>query len=149
MNTADLIDVKTNTEQPSNNILPILFEVRHAIIKWLKNGDQTVIDVLRLPLADGEDQVIEAVLGKGEVEVVLKVLGKSLITETAIGVVWMVTHYDDEEKLIGKTIEITDVPSILRSQFKDAELGLQKLDQLLLSKTNVTTISSNHYGQVF
>lgn len=131
MKIAQRIDVKTDTTPASGNVIPLLFEIRHKIARWLENGEQSVIDLLRIPLAQGEDELIEAALGEGEVHAQLKALGKSVIVETTISGAWLVTHYNSEDEIMGKYVEVTDMPEILKSPPDDVRRGLVKLDEYL------------------
>jgi len=141
MKITELIEVKPITEvnaedvnkfnPATGNVLPLLFEVRHALARWLKSGEQSVIDLRRIPLMPNEEELIEQALGEGEVTTQLIALGKSLINETGIAGVWMLTHYNNDDQIVGKTIEVTDIPSILKSQPADMRQGLKHLDDYL------------------
>jgi hydrogenase-1 operon protein HyaF len=61
----------------------------------------------------------------------LNALGKSNIHETGLAGVWLVEHFNMDGQLVGKFIEITAIPAILKSQPEDIREGLEKLtDQL-------------------
>ena len=101
------------------NVAPLLHEVKHALDNLLKNNETTVIDLRSIPLAPGEEEKILNALGQGEVKSQLDALGPSEIIETQYAGVWVVTHYNDENDIIGRFIEITTIPDILRSQKED------------------------------
>ena len=101
------------------NVAPLLHEVKHALDNLLKNDETTVIDLRSIPLAPGEEEKILNALGQGEVKSQLDALGPSEIIETQYAGVWVVTHYNDENDIIGRFIEITTIPDILRSQKED------------------------------
>ncbi len=137
MNLAQTIDVKFYSTPASGNVLPLLFEIRHGLARWLETGEQTVIDLGHIPLAPGEEELIEATLGKGEVYAQLKVLGSSVIIETTIPGAWLVTHYNNDDEIMGKYVEVTDIPSILKSQQADMQQGLEELDRHLTKVANL------------
>jgi hydrogenase-1 operon protein HyaF len=111
------------------NIRPLLHEIRHALQQWLERGEPTVIDLGRIPMAPGEEaQMIEA-LGCGEVRAQLSALGPSEFCETAYAGVWLVTHFNIDEEITGRYIEITDVPALLRSQPQDMGYALERLTE--------------------
>jgi hydrogenase-1 operon protein HyaF len=58
-------------------------------------------------------------LGRGEVQAQLDALGLSEVTETRYAGVWVVTHYNDEDNIISRFIEVTTIPVILCSQTED------------------------------
>jgi hydrogenase-1 operon protein HyaF len=41
--------------------------------------------------------------------------------------VWLVTHYNSENEVIGKYIEVCDMPQILKAQVEDIRAGLAQL----------------------
>ena len=69
----------------------------------------------------------EAALGAGEISAVLEAMGPSEIRETGYPGVWLVTHFNVDRQLMGKFIEITRVPDLLKSQDVDIADGLQRL----------------------
>jgi len=118
-------------QAPTGNDLPILHEIRHALDRLIESGEPTIIDLRAMPMAPGEEARIESVLGHGEVDARIDALGPSEVRETAIAGVWLVTHYNAEEEILGKFIEITRLPSILESQTEDMRNGLAVLNGLL------------------
>ena len=84
-----------------------------------------------LPLAPGEEKRIEEALGQGELRAELDALGPSTIVETAYPGVWLITHRNTDNEVIGRLIEVTDVPALLRSQPEDIVAGLNRLEREL------------------
>ena len=119
------------SDVPTGNELSVLHEVRHALEKLIVTGEATVIDLRGIPMAPMEEGRIEAVLGKGEVEATLNALGPSEVRETQIPGVWLVVHYNSNAEIMSKFIEITLVPSILKSQEADMRNGLERLQSRL------------------
>lgn len=115
-----------NEFNTGNDIL-ILHEIRHALKKLLEDGQATTIDLRAIPMAPGEEEQIEATLGEGEISVKLNALGPSNIMETKIAGVWLVTHFNEEQEILGKYIEITRVPTLIESQTEDMESSLKRL----------------------
>jgi hydrogenase-1 operon protein HyaF len=133
---------QTNTStfniQTSNeltwNAQPILFEVRHALEELLDSGATSIIDLRSIPLAPGEEETIIDTLGQGEVYARLNALGRSEIYETRYAGVWLVSHFNDDEALVSRFIEITRLPDILRSQHEDISKALNELTRELLAQ---------------
>ena len=113
-----------------NDIL-ILHEIRHALERLLTSDEPTTIDLRALPMAPGEEAKIEAMLGTGEINVTLNALGVSSIIETAIAGVWLITHYNMEDEILGKFIEIARVPSLVSSPIEEIKSGLEQLTERL------------------
>jgi hydrogenase-1 operon protein HyaF len=117
----------------THNVQPLLHEIRHALAQLLDLGNETVIDLRSIPLAPGEEAAIEQALGEGEVRAVLSALGTSDFRETSYPGVWVVTHYNRDEQIVGKFVEITSIPALLRAQTEDMAAGLRRL-QVRLSE---------------
>lgn len=114
-------------EELTWNARPILFEVMHALEALLESGEASIIDLRCIPLAPGEEETILRTLGEGEVHARLDVLGLSEIYETQYAGVWLVTHYNDDESIVSRFIEITRMPDILSSQTEDMSNALIEL----------------------
>lgn len=129
MSSLDAIPV--TEEVASGNVKPLLHEVRHALKRLANGEDGTVIDLQSVPLAPGEEERIEELLGKGEVRAELDALGPSVVQETAYPGVWLVTHRNTEQAVVGRFIEVTHMPELLKSQQADIEHGISRLEQEL------------------
>lgn len=123
-------NIQTSNEL-TQNVRPILFEVRHALDALLDNGETSIIDLRSIPLAPGEEEKIIKTLGQGEVHARLNALGPSEIYETRYAGVWLITHYNEDESIVSRFIEITRMPDILNSQTEDMLKALTDLTQSL------------------
>ena len=110
------------------NVQPILHEIRHALAALSETGETRVIDLRSIPLAPGEEQTIIDTLCCGEVHAKLNALGPSEIYETRFAGVWLITHYNEENTIIGRFIEVTRIPEILQSQDEDIAEALKQLE---------------------
>ena len=70
-------------------------------------------------------------LGQGEVYARLHALGPTEIIESRYPGVWIVVHYNSSDEVIGKFIEVCDIPDLLRSQQDDIREGLEQLQSEL------------------
>jgi hydrogenase-1 operon protein HyaF len=114
-------------DQLTWNVEPLLHEVKHALERLVAEGETSIIDLRSIPLAPGEEERILEILGRGEVVARLNVLGASDVVETEYSGVWIVTHYNDNEETIGRFIEVTRLPEILRSQAEDVAEASERL----------------------
>lgn len=108
-----------NGNELTQNVKPLLHEIKHALESLIENGKTSIIDLRSIPLAPGEEDKILSTLGTGEVQAQLNTLGLSEIIETQYAGVWLVTHYNDDNNIISRFIEVTTMPSILSSQTED------------------------------
>ena len=118
-------------EDLTYNVQPLLHEIRHALVKLLDDGGHTVIDLRSIPLAPGEEQKLLDELGRGEVHAQLSALGSSDFVETRYPGVWVVEHFNSNDEVIGKFIEVCEIPELLRSQQDDIREGLEQLQTQL------------------
>ena len=130
-------NIEVKSTYKTGNVLPLLHEIRHAMRSWLNDGEKTIIDLRAMPMAPGEEDLIIEELGKGEVQARLIALGLSEIYETRFEGVWLVTHYNTENEIIGRYIEITDMPELLKSQQEDVFVSLKKLEIQLEAESSV------------
>ena len=130
-NTSSCGQTACSDELITGNVAPIINEVRHALNKLLEEGEATVIDIRALPLGPGEEQQLESLLGIGEVTATIEAMGRSTINETLFAGVWLVTHRNTEDEILGKFIEITRYPLLLESQTEDMRSALNALPDLL------------------
>ena len=127
---SDPVAVKFNIQSGDDltfNVKPLLHEVKHALDNLIETGHTTIIDLRSIPLAPGEEDKILNTLGQGEVKAELNALGLSEITETQYAGVWIVTHYNDEQEIISRFIEVTTMPEILCSQTEDIMAAYSRL----------------------
>ena len=132
MNEADLpqFNIQIGNEL-TWNVKPILHEIRHGLRKLLETGESSIIDLRSIPLAPGEEETIIDTLGCGEVHAKLNALGPSEIYETRFAGVWLITHFNEENSIISRFIEITVFPDILKSQSDDMTFALDLLEHEL------------------
>lgn len=115
----------------TGNLIPLLYEIRHALARWLDGGHAHAIDLRSLPMSPDEERRLLDLLGVGEVRAALSALGESEIVETAFPGVWVISHHHDDAVPVDRFIEICQIPEILKSQAADAAAALQRLDNLL------------------
>lgn len=132
MSALDKIAVRIETAEGfARNALPILHEIRHALQRFVKAGETTVIDLHSIPFGPGDEADLCASLGTGEVTARLDALGESRITETVYPGVWIVDHYNTHGQRIAYQIEVATVPAVLVAQRDDMVDGLRRLEAAL------------------
>ena len=109
------------------NVQPILHEIRHSLERLLEQGQNSTIDLRSIPLAPGEEESILNTLGVGEVHARLDALGPSEIYETRYAGIWLVTHFNENNTIVSRFIEVTEFPDILKSQPGDMSDALTSL----------------------
>lgn len=113
--------------------LAILSEIEKLLGDYQAFGHAGAIDLRWLPLLPGDLDRLKEILGTGEVRATMDALGASTVQETAIQCVWWVTHRGSDDALLGDWIEVTEVPSILRSDRAAIPYALQALHERAMS----------------
>lgn len=119
----------------TGNVLPLLHEIKHHLRDLLESGKKNTIDISAIPMSPDDELSFEAFLGRGEVTASLESLGNSEIIETRFSGVWLITHHNAQGERIGRFIEITTMPEILKSQSQDMRAALTALDERLSAAT--------------
>ena len=135
---SSLDDIAVKVEAATGNVTPLLHEIRHALKRVVDGQEGTTIDLQSLPLAPGEQERIESVLGAGEVRAELDALGPTVIQETSYPGVWLVTHRNTEHEVLARFIEVTRIPELLKSQQADIESGISRLAAELAATDEAT-----------
>jgi len=130
ISTAEVFNIQ-NADELTWNVMPLLHEVKHALTNLISSNKTAIIDLRSIPLAPGEEDKILEILGTGEVQARLNALGPSDIIETQYSGVWLITHYNDENNIISRFIEITTMPEILCSQTDDMNESSERLTETL------------------
>lgn len=115
----------------TGNVLPILFEIRHALSRLASEGEATTIDLAAIPFGPGDREELFRTLGEGEVNASLQALGETRILETAYPGVWLITHLSPQGVELTTQIEISRIPSLLASPEQDIRDALDTLDTYL------------------
>ena len=129
---------------PRGNVQPLLNEVAHALERLLIADESTIIDLARLPFSPGELERLEGELGEGELRATLDSLGESIIRETAYPGVWWLEHRNAAGEVVGRFIEITRTPEILKSQTVDIDAGRDVIKQRLQRLREADSAGGNH-----
>jgi hydrogenase-1 operon protein HyaF len=129
---------------PRGNVQPLLNEVAHALERLVIADEPTIIDLARLPFSPGELEQLEDELGEGELRATLDSLGESIIRETAYPGVWWLEHRNAAGEVVGRFIEITRTPEILKSQTVDIDAGRDVIKQRLQRLREADSAGGNH-----
>lgn len=137
VNTSGSVLTQFNAHESNNltwNIVPLLHQIKHALSNLIDNNINEIIDLRSIPLAPGEEDKLLEILGQGEVIAKLDALGPSEIVETKYSGVWLVTHFNGDNEIVSRHIEITFMPQILSSQKEDVNISYNILVSTLDEK---------------
>lgn len=111
----------------SGNARPVLTEILAALERLVADGEETIIDLGAIPFLPGDERLMDMILGDGEVSATIEAMGRSHVAETGIPGVWRIDHFDTKGETVSRFVEVCFVPSILKTQREDAEIGIETL----------------------
>jgi len=110
----------------------ILHEIHAMLGRLLAEGEVGAIDLRSFPaLNPASLALLETWLPLGEVSAVITGAGRTEVHETAYTGVWWLVYRHADGEIVTESIEVTEVPEILKSQREDVEAGLRKLSRIL------------------
>lgn len=110
------------------NLRPLLHEIGHALRELADRGEEHVIDLRAMPFGPGDEAALMRFLGEGEASARVDALGETRIRESRFPGVWLIDHYNEDGGRIALQIEITRMPSILRTppeELQDSLAGFE------------------------
>jgi len=114
-------------------VRPLLSELEHALVRLLATGEETSIDLRRLPLTAADEAELDEFLGRGEIRAMLDLMGPTEIHETRFAGIWRAIHHNVTGELLGKYLLVTYCPEILAAPVPDVERGIADLRDALAS----------------
>ncbi len=115
----------------TGNVNPLIAEIRHALRRLHAGGQETTIDLTALPFGPADERLLQERLGRGEVSISIEALGPTEIHETAYPGVWWVEFFSTEKRRLAVHIEVSTVPSLLRTPKDDLNDSLSRLEREL------------------
>lgn len=113
------------------NALPILVELQSRCSAYVTSQTPHVINLTLLPLSDADLIFLDEQLGRGPVDTLSRAYGKCQVISTQVPNVWWVRFYNSMGILILNTLEVVDVPAVVRAAPEDLQDSAQRLDELL------------------
>ena len=113
------------------NALPILVELQSQHQKFTETGATHSINLTLLPLSEPEIEFIDQRLGRGPVDILSRAYGKCEVISTKTAGIWWVRYYNSMGVLILNTLEIADVPSVVKAAPEDLVDSAERLKEIL------------------
>lgn len=114
-----------------SNAMPILVELesQHGIYK--SEGKSHSINLSLLPMSEAELEFLDARLGRGPVDVLSRAYGKCQISSTLTPDIWWVRYYNSMGTLILNSLEVVDIPAVIRAAHEDLRDSARRLHEIL------------------
>lgn len=126
MSTLEHIGI-TVEHQSDGNGRAVLREIEQRLALLLAKGEESSIDLSRLPFGPGDHALLVKTLGEGDVSAEVNSHGPTQVRETAIPGVWWVTHLNADDEVMAEFIEVTRCPAIVLTPQDDLQDGVEAL----------------------
>jgi len=113
------------------NALPILVELQSRTEQYAAGGAAHSINLSLLPLSEPELEFLDARLGRGPIDILSRAYGRCQVISTRTPGVWWVRYYNSMGTLILNTLEVVDVPSVVRAAPEDLADSAGRLREIL------------------
>lgn len=113
------------------NALPILVELQAQHEKYTDGGAPHSINLTLLPLSEPELEFIDQRLGRGPIDILSRAYGKCEVISTQTAGIWWVRYYNSMGVLILNTLEVVDVPGVVKAAPEDLVDSAERLKEIL------------------
>ncbi|MBI1763466.1 MAG: hydrogenase expression/formation protein [Acidobacteria bacterium] len=109
------------------NAIPLLTEIKHALAALRERGETRTLNILNFPLTDDDARYLDEVLGRGNLTITFDGAEHTFWQESNVAGVWWGEYRNASRKITLRSIEIAEVPPLVRAQTEDIDDGLQHL----------------------
>lgn len=114
-----------------NNALAVLVELQAHGEEYAASGTANTINLTLMPLSEVDLEFIDERLGRGPIDTLSRAYGKCQVSSTLTPNVWWVRFYNAMDVLILNTLEVTEVPDVLRAAPEDLSDSATRLSSIL------------------
>lgn len=114
------------------NALPILVELASHCEEFAKDGQRREINLTLLPLSDADLEFLDKRLGRGPIDTLSRAYGNCQVVSTLSPNVWWTRYTNSMGKPILNTLEVVDVPEVLKAAPEDLKDSAARLDEILV-----------------
>jgi hydrogenase-1 operon protein HyaF len=115
------------------NAQPVLHELLAAARAYRPGDPAHVVNLSLLPMTPSDLAWLGAALGDGPATVLSRGYGNCRITATALPATWRVQYFNNDDKLILDTIEVTDIPDVALAAAEDFADSLLRLAEWVVT----------------
>ncbi len=113
------------------NAPAILVELESRLAAYAASGRPHEVNLTLLPLTDADLAFLDARLGRGPVDTLSRAYGQCQVVSTAVPNLWWVRFFNSMGTPILTTLEVVDVPAVLRAAPEDLRDSAARLDAML------------------
>lgn len=109
----------------------VLFEIREQAAQYAPGRPAHVVNLTLLPLSPQDGEYLNRSLPAGPVAILSRGYGKCRVSSTALRNAWRVQYFNNMNTLILNTVEVVDIPEVVKAAREDIEDSLGRLRELL------------------
>ena len=117
--------------QEAMNARAILTEIADQVQRRASGDEPHVINLSLLPVSDADLALLDEALGRGPAEVLSRGYGNCVVSSTRVRDVWWVRYYNSMSTLILNSIELTELPQVVKAAPEDIRDSAARLAVLL------------------
>ena len=125
----DLLSVQP--PEQAMNTGSILTEIMDRVNGYRPGKQAHVINLTLLPMSSDDIQFLDKTLGIGPVRILSRGYGHCRVTSTLVPNLWWVRYYNSTGTLILNTLEVVDIPIVVRAASEDFEDSRQRLTEMV------------------
>ncbi|HET9701310.1 MAG TPA: hydrogenase expression/formation C-terminal domain-containing protein [Burkholderiales bacterium] len=113
------------------NSPPVLHEIREQAAAYVPGQPAHVVNLTLLPMSSQDSEYLNQALPAGPVAVLSRGYGKCRVSSTVLRNVWRVQYFNNMNTLILNTVEVVDIPEVVKAAREDIDDSLNRLRELL------------------
>lgn len=113
------------------NARAILTEIADQVQRRAPGVEPHVINLSLLPVSEADLALLDTTLGRGPAEVLSRGYGHCVVSSTRVRDVWWVRYYNSMSTLILNSIELTELPQVVKAAPEDIRDSAERLAVLL------------------
>jgi len=114
------------------NAPAILAELAEYLRRWKLGAPGQVINLTLLPLSPEDLSYLGGRLGHSGLTILSRGYGNCRVTRTAIARAWQVVYYNSQDQIILNTLEVTEMPDVVRAAEEDLEDSRERFAEALV-----------------
>jgi hydrogenase-1 operon protein HyaF len=113
------------------NAPSVLFEIREQATQYAPGQPAHVVNLTLLPMSPQDIEYLNQALPAGPVAILSRGYGKCRVSSTPLRHAWRVQYFNNMNTLILNTVEVVDIPEVVKAAREDIEDSLERLRELL------------------
>jgi len=109
----------------------VLFEIREQAAQYAPGRPAHVVNLTLLPMSPQDHDYLNRSLPAGPVAILSRGYGRCRVSSTTLRHAWRVQYFNNMNTLILNTVEVVDIPEVVKAAHEDIEDSLERLRELL------------------